>query len=103
MNYFSYSYAVSHHLSQQLPSIYILERNKLAKFNSAEELLALRPKAESKHSPIIDRSTRDILSPIDQMVKTYKFKRVKNSACGWEVDYSDQKEDIPGQLDLTED
>ncbi len=78
----------------------------MAHFKSAEELLALRPKPSRRQTA--DNSTREdlsrvreVLSQPDLNVKTYKFKRVKNSNCGWEVDYQDQKVDIPNQIDLT--
>lgn len=76
----------------------------MAHFKSVEELLALRPKTNAKtnNSTREDLSrVREVLSQPDLNVKTYKFKRVKNSNCGWEVDYQDQKVDVPNQIDLT--
>ena len=77
----------------------------MAHFKSVEELLVLRPKANRRQT--VDTSThedlsrvREVLSQPDLNVKTYKFKRVKNSTCGWEVDYQDQKVEIPNQIDL---
>lgn len=62
----------------------------MARFNSAEELIALRPK--SNNNKAATRSVREVLSQSDGNIKTYKFKRVKNSTCGWEVDYRDKEE-----------
>lgn len=73
----------------------------MAKFNSIEELLALRPNGKK---PVRDKTSRphEYSSLPDQHVKTYKFKRVKNSDCGWEIDEKDQRVDVPGQIDLIE-
>jgi len=70
----------------------------MVKFKSVESLIALRTNRKQVSESLSTTQTRDISSRLG--IKPHKFKK-KGDYC-WEVDNKDQKEEIPGQLDLME-
>lgn len=68
--------------------------------NSIEDYLKNRPDAPA---PKIKKEQRFRSLAPNPSIKTYTFKRTKNSSYGWEVDYTIEhnRVEIEGQLDLT--
>ena len=80
-----------------------MRKNK--RVSSIEEYLRNKPiekisDSKPKKQKVTDPSGSILVPRYGDMKRPYVFKRIGD--CGWTVDYKDQRQEIPGQLEIGE-